>query len=169
MAMRPTSRPPVGSSAWCADERSSALDITQSEVEEFSYSARNEVEWLNEHMADIFSENQINVAEIFKTPGKLRGKTPHTTRKLYHNENRVPLSDIFSATPKGAPNPFTTSNLLQARTPNFKIAEDEPGSPARPTSITRKPVPAEPAPSEQRVLADSGYYGSQSQDVAIDF
>lgn len=61
MAMRPGSRPPVGSAAWCTDERSSALEITRSEVEEFSYSARNELEWLNEHMSDIFSENQMYV------------------------------------------------------------------------------------------------------------
>lgn len=67
MAMRPASRAPVGSTAWCADERSSALDIAQSEVEEFGYSARNEVEWLNEHMADIFSENQMYVSEALQS------------------------------------------------------------------------------------------------------
>lgn len=63
MAMRPSSRPPVGAAAWCADERSSAVEIAQSEVEEFAYSARNEVEWLNEHMADIFSENHMYVSD----------------------------------------------------------------------------------------------------------
>lgn len=68
MAMRPASRAPAGSTAWCADERSSALDITRSEVEEFSYSARNEVEWLNEHMADIFSENQMYVSGASNMP-----------------------------------------------------------------------------------------------------
>lgn len=61
MAMRPGARPPVGSPAWCADERSSALEIARSEVEEFEFSARNEFEWLNEHMNDIFSENQLYV------------------------------------------------------------------------------------------------------------
>jgi hypothetical protein len=30
-----------------------------------------------------------NVAEIFKTPGKLRGKTPRTVRKGHLGENRV--------------------------------------------------------------------------------
>lgn len=52
-------RLPVGSAPWVAEERSSALEITQSEVEEFAFSARNEFDWLNEHMADIFSENQM--------------------------------------------------------------------------------------------------------------
>lgn len=53
----------MGSDAWCADERSSALDIARSEVEEFEFSARNEFEWLNEHMNDIFSENQMYVSD----------------------------------------------------------------------------------------------------------
>ena len=106
--MRGGPRLPVGSAAWIAEERSSALTIADSEIEEFSFSARNEMDWLNEHMAEIFSENQMcvdlaitvapvlwlteanrNVAELFKTPGKLRGKTPRTTRKANPTENRV--------------------------------------------------------------------------------
>ncbi|KAL2275678.1 hypothetical protein FJTKL_01644 [Diaporthe vaccinii] len=168
MAMRPgPPRQPVGTAAWCTEERSSALQISQSEVEEFGYSARNELEWLNEHMADVFSENQINVVEVFKTPGKLRGKTPRTARKPIQNENRVPLSNIFSATPKGEPNPFTTSASHNDRTPKFRIAEDNPASPATRPSITRKPVPTKPAFQEPVAVADSGYYGSQSQEVTF--
>lgn len=49
----------VGSAAWISEERASALQIAQLEVEEFSYSARNEMEWLNEHMAGIFDENEV--------------------------------------------------------------------------------------------------------------
>lgn len=48
----------VGSASWIAEERASALHISQSEVEEFSFSARNELDWLNEHMAGIFNENE---------------------------------------------------------------------------------------------------------------
>ena len=48
----------VGSGAWVADERSCALGIAQSEVEEFSFAARNELDWLNEHMCGIFDENE---------------------------------------------------------------------------------------------------------------
>lgn len=51
----------VGSAPWVAEERSSAQNIAQDEIDEFSFSARNELEWLNEHMADIFSENQMSV------------------------------------------------------------------------------------------------------------
>ena len=53
----------MGSAGWCAEERSSALQVSRSEIEEFGYSARNELEWLNEHMADIFSENQMYVLD----------------------------------------------------------------------------------------------------------
>ena len=48
-----------GSAQWVAEERAAALQIVQSEVEEFSYSARNELDWLNEHMAGIFNENEV--------------------------------------------------------------------------------------------------------------
>jgi len=58
MAMRGPRLHP-GSAAWIADERAIALQIAQSDVEEFAFSARNDVEWLNEHMAEIFSENQM--------------------------------------------------------------------------------------------------------------
>jgi hypothetical protein len=111
MAARRGPRPQVGSAAWISEERSSALQITQTEVEEFSYSARNEMDWLNEHMAGIFDENEMyacacyvlwicahtsssNLAETFKTPGKLRGKTPRTARKVNASEARV--VSIFS-------------------------------------------------------------------------
>jgi hypothetical protein len=49
----------IGSAAWIAEERSSALQIAQTEVEEFTYSARNELDWLNEHMAGILDENEV--------------------------------------------------------------------------------------------------------------
>ncbi len=107
MAMRGGPRLAVGSAAWVAEERSSSVQIAQSEIEEFSYSARNEMDWLNEHMAEIFSENQMydsfipeprvyqltrrsrSVAELFKTPGKLRGRTPRTAKKANPGDVRV--------------------------------------------------------------------------------
>lgn len=58
-AMRTNARLQVGSTSWIAEERASALQITAVETEEFTFSARNEVDWLNEHMAEIFSKNQV--------------------------------------------------------------------------------------------------------------
>ncbi len=49
----------VGSGPWIAEERSSATRIVQSEVEEFTFSVQNDFDWLNEHMAEVFSENQM--------------------------------------------------------------------------------------------------------------
>ncbi|KAI1638124.1 hypothetical protein F4809DRAFT_601324 [Biscogniauxia mediterranea] len=160
----------VGSSQWITEERSSAKQIAQSEVEEFSFSARNDFDWLNEHMADIFSENQINVAEVFKTPGKLRGKTPRTIRRPNPTENRVPLSNIFSATPKGPSNPFSMPSISRNITPRVKIPADaqlsHPKS-ANPSSPLKQHVSSpKPAPAAQPIsVVDSGYHGSQSQDV----
>jgi len=58
---RTTARLQVGSAAWVTEERASALLIAETEVEEFTFSARNELDWLNEHMAEIFNENQLQV------------------------------------------------------------------------------------------------------------
>ena len=61
MAAMRGSRLPVGSAAWIAEERDTARQIARSEVDEFAYSARNDFEWLNEHMAEIFNENEMYV------------------------------------------------------------------------------------------------------------
>lgn len=58
-AMRANTRLQVGSVPWISEERSAALQIAESEAEEFTFSARNEIEWLNEHMGEIFSENNV--------------------------------------------------------------------------------------------------------------
>lgn len=94
---RPRGQPAVGSGQWIQDENAQVSLFCGQEADDFAFSARNEVEWLNEHMADIFTKDQVyaltslgvismlmairNVTEIFKTPGKLRGKTPRTARK----------------------------------------------------------------------------------------
>ena len=57
--MRANSRLQVGSASWIAEERTTALQLVNAEAEEFSFSARNDVDWLNEHMAEIFSKNQV--------------------------------------------------------------------------------------------------------------
>jgi hypothetical protein len=112
MAMREP-RHRIGATPWIAEERMTALNIAQSEVDEFMFSAKNELDWLNEHMAEIFSENQMcvshpgkrnlgdameiadsyllnrNIGDIFKTPGKLRGKTPRTARKANKGDIRA--------------------------------------------------------------------------------
>ncbi|KAK0391039.1 hypothetical protein NLU13_0541 [Sarocladium strictum] len=153
----------VGSAAWVGEERSSALQIVESEVEEFSYSARNEMDWLNEHMAGIFDENETNFADTFKTPGKLRGKTPRTARRPVAAEVRVPLSDVFAATPN-VPSSHFSPRTNRIKSPQI-LRDAATSSPEiqrspSPRKLVAFPRPKDPQPDTQ----DSGYYGSQ--DIA---
>jgi len=50
---------PVGSAQWVQNEREQADAFGQEGVEEFGYSVRNELDWLNEHMAEIFSKSAV--------------------------------------------------------------------------------------------------------------
>ena len=80
----------VGSVPWLSEERASAVQFIDQEVEEFTFAVRNEMDWLNEHLGEVFDENRVwNVAELMKTPGKLRGKTPRTARKRNALETRA--------------------------------------------------------------------------------
>ena len=49
----------IGSQQWINDENDQVTRFCTQEAEDFAFSARNEVEWLNEHMAEIFSKNQV--------------------------------------------------------------------------------------------------------------
>lgn len=60
MTTRQTAKPaPVGSHNWVANERALIRQHEEQDVEDFAFSARNDLEWLNEHMADIFERNQV--------------------------------------------------------------------------------------------------------------
>ncbi|KAH7030851.1 uncharacterized protein B0I36DRAFT_349026 [Microdochium trichocladiopsis] len=161
-------RLPVGSAPWIAEERASAQQIEQTEVEEFSFSARNEFDWLHEHMADIFSDNQINVAEIFKTPGKLRGKTPRTVRKVDHMlDNRAPLANLFSSSPKRAGNIASSQAPAQSTTPDVFVRADSLVPSTRPETgpVADEGGQTQPMGLKPFSVIDSGYHGSQSQDT----
>lgn len=58
-AARARSQHGIGSSQWIKEEREHTNKLVEQEVEEFSYAARNELEWLNEHMSDIFNQQQM--------------------------------------------------------------------------------------------------------------
>lgn len=58
MAARSKTAMAIGSSQWIQNERDQAQQFHELEVEEFSYAARNELDWLNEHMAEVFSRDQ---------------------------------------------------------------------------------------------------------------
>jgi hypothetical protein len=60
MAARQTTKPAaVGSFSWIANERALIRQHEEQDIEDFVFSARSDLEWLNEHMADIFERNQV--------------------------------------------------------------------------------------------------------------
>ena len=58
-AIRARGQPCVGSAQWIQDENAQMSLFCSQEAEDFAFSARNEVEWLNEHMAEIFSKEPV--------------------------------------------------------------------------------------------------------------
>jgi len=47
----------IGSAGWLLEERHQSNTLVAQELEDFGFSVRNELEWLNEHMSDIFANN----------------------------------------------------------------------------------------------------------------
>jgi hypothetical protein len=87
----------IASTPWISGERSAAIGFIEQEIDEFTFAVRNELDWLNEHMLEVFDENRKwDLAELMKTPGKLRGKTPRTARKRNPLEVRA-VRTSFSA------------------------------------------------------------------------
>ncbi|KAH2713936.1 hypothetical protein KXV24_007335 [Aspergillus fumigatus] len=138
----PRVQKPVGSAAWISTEKENFAQLVNQEMEEIEYPVRHEMDWLNEHMAEVFSSNQFNLTDVFKTPGKLRGKTPLTARKRNVNENRIPLSEIF-----------TTSHNQGDRSRNVSPAR----SPVKPTAAPITTTPSEPkvSPAKTRDTAEN--------------
>jgi hypothetical protein len=53
---------PVGSAAWVGAEKENVMHLVDQEMEEIEFPVRHEIEWLNEHMAEIFSRNQLYIS-----------------------------------------------------------------------------------------------------------
>ncbi|MCJ1432324.1 hypothetical protein MMC27_001680 [Xylographa pallens] len=158
-ALRSKGQVPVGSAQWVEDERKQITVFRDQETEDFAFSTRNEVEWLNEHMAEIFSSNQLNFTEIFKTPGKLRGKTPRTGRKRNPVETRAPLTDIFSASKVFNNSPIKVATPLIAKL-ETKIVSNE-------TAFVEY-EPIRRYADSNKANFDSGYHGMSEDDVVIE-
>ncbi|KAK5732522.1 hypothetical protein LTR17_010461 [Elasticomyces elasticus] len=169
MAASKTKSAPTGSAPWIQSEREQAARMIDEEAEEFQYGVRNELEWLNEHMGEVFSQANVTFADIFKTPGKLRGKTPRTARKRDAGQaSRQPLTDIFAPnanTQLAAPTTARKNNAFYDKVAQFQIAEDQGNDEPehRPISRSRSP---------QRVgkpgNTDSGYHGMTEDEMDAD-
>lgn len=56
---------PIGSSEWVAAEKENVQSLVSQETEEVEFPARHEMEWLNEHMAEIFRGNSLYAVFVF--------------------------------------------------------------------------------------------------------
>lgn len=101
---------------------------------------------------------------MFKTPGKLRGKTPRTARKRDALEQRQPLTDIFAPNTQAVPTP-AKSTAFYDKVTHFQIAEDGETLEAAQRPLSRSKSP-------QRVgkpgNTDSGYHGMTEDEMDID-
>ncbi|KAL2851422.1 hypothetical protein BJX68DRAFT_72276 [Aspergillus pseudodeflectus] len=162
---------PVGSAAWISTEKENSVQLVDQELEEIEFPVRYEMEWLNEHMAEVFSNNQFNFTDVFKTPGKLRGKTPRTLRKRDATENRVPLSEIFSSVQKNrVDTKYTPSPALHRSPTKTTTIPPVPTPLAQAKSNAAKP-PQPQYPDLTQDLnsfsqynTDSGYHGMPDED-----
>ncbi|KAI5797739.1 hypothetical protein EDC01DRAFT_613996 [Geopyxis carbonaria] len=185
----------VGSMAWIAKERVTFGEMEAQDLEDFSYSARHEFEWLNEHMADIFERNTLDMAEIMKTPGRLRGKTPLTARRRLGTKDRSPglrtpaskqlFNEVFASwrkTPSGtSSNPFGPENAelvneKEASPVRPQLAKSPTKSPEKLPSPARAHSPAKEPASDPPVelslpppnFADSGFFTSSNPNSQVD-
>ncbi|KAF1911181.1 hypothetical protein BDU57DRAFT_533727 [Ampelomyces quisqualis] len=155
--------PAIGSAGWILEERHQCNDLVAQELEDFGFSVRNELEWLNEHMADVFASSGEHSLDVFKTPGKLRGKTPRTARKKAADA-RQPLASLVAANGQNKPSPAEQSlkSHLQKAAPKtrFQIAHDESTgavqSPAAKTPVARQLFPNDRAIGKENVESSFG-------------
>lgn len=49
----------IGSAAWIAAEKENVARLLEQEMEDVEFPVRHEMDWLNEHMAEIFSTNHL--------------------------------------------------------------------------------------------------------------
>ncbi|MCJ1310664.1 hypothetical protein MMC25_004330 [Agyrium rufum] len=155
--LRNRTHAPVASSPWIEDERAQIKVFIDQEKEDFEFAARNEVEWLNEHMAEVFSTSGVNVTEIFKTPGKLRGKTPRTARRQNPYEARAPLTNIF------------TSNLKHNVSPQHRLSPQKTAAAASmQTPEAPSLLPVKTSQHHGNPFVDSGYHEMTEDDMEVD-
>ncbi|RPB10884.1 hypothetical protein P167DRAFT_236595 [Morchella conica CCBAS932] len=178
MAGPSTAKPSVGSVSWIANERSTVQQLGDQDMEDFAFAARNDLEWLNEHMAEIFERNNLDVAELLKTPGKLRGqKTPRTGRKQVRpvapgrepaNENPSdnPFYTVAPLPGKRQTSPSRGSSKSPSR--SLRVLQDikvkKPTNPIKDNSVGLKQPESQPSLTDSGVWSD---FQSQPQQTGL--
>lgn len=64
MRKMPSKLTPVGSMDWVVAERAAARQLEEQDIEDFAFMARTELEWLNEHMAEVFERDQLYATDL---------------------------------------------------------------------------------------------------------
>ncbi|KAG0137891.1 hypothetical protein HOY82DRAFT_319040 [Tuber indicum] len=172
MAGRPISKiAPVGSMTWITNERTTMRQLGGQDFEDFTFSARGELEWLNEHMADIFERSQVDMTELLKTPGRLRGKTPRTARQQLRQVE--PFGDVFGANKPAAVLPAGDSRFhnalsqLPSNGSRVSPAREKSSGSKSPNRLLRKQQDvAPPPPQVDGTMRDSGIEFSQVEGPA---
>lgn len=100
---------------------------------------------------------------MFKTPGKLRGKTPRTARKVNALvPNRQPLSDIFAPSAHIAP-PAQNATSFYDKVAHFQIAEDRDDEASK--ELRSKSRSKSPQRMGKPGNTDSGYHGMTEDEM----
>lgn len=102
MALARSKTATVGTAEWLQTERQHADDKIREEVEEFGYAVKNELEWLNAHMGEVFSQSQVYAS--FYTSHARAALTP--VQKLHRH-----LQDAREITRQDSTNPTQTKRL----------------------------------------------------------
>ncbi|KAK6343205.1 hypothetical protein TWF730_010805 [Orbilia blumenaviensis] len=120
MASRP-GLPEVGSPQWIFNELADAHRKEADHFEDFTIAFRNELEWLTEHMSEVFTQGStVDITELYKTPGKLRGKTPRHFQKVGRIGGQKDADDFITPLAK-AHSPIRPGRglITQAATPQL--------------------------------------------------
>ncbi|KAG0635132.1 hypothetical protein HOY80DRAFT_1140130 [Tuber brumale] len=171
MAGRPISKiAPVGSMTWITNERTTIGQLGGQDFEDFTFSARGELEWLNEHMADIFERSQVDMAELLKTPGRLRGKTPRTARQQLRQVES--FGDVFGANKPAAilsagdSRFYNALSQLPSNGSRVSPAREKSSGSKSPNRLVRKQQDVAPPPQVDGAMRDSGIEFSQVEGPA---
>ena len=120
------------------------------------------------------------ITDTFKTPGKLRGKTPRTARKrnvlgeravsptlsstIMNTANDLqPLTDIFAPNTQASASPMKTQFYKQVA--QIQLQQDENSDENRPATA---PSLAKQAPARSKENWDSGYHGITDDEMDVD-
>jgi hypothetical protein len=83
ITMAPRTHLAIGSSPWINAEKENMAQLLEQEKDELVYPAQHEMEWLNEHMTEIFSKRQLYLPRsLSQTPLTMAAMLRMSSRRL---------------------------------------------------------------------------------------